>query len=87
MIAERKRKSLILVHRDPLAKQWRNRFKQFTDLQDDDIVRLRSATFEEDLAKPIIIATTQTFISLLKRKRKDFLIKLNEANIGIFVGD
>jgi len=87
MIAERKRKSLILVHRDPLAKQWRNRFKQFTDLQDDDIARLSSATFKDDLDKPIIIATTQTFLSLLKRKRKDFLIKLNEANIGIFVGD
>ncbi len=87
MIAERKKKSLILVHRDPLAKQWRNRFKQFTDLQDEDIARLSSATFEEDLDKPIIIATTQTFLSLLKRKRKDFLIKLDEANIGIFVGD
>jgi len=87
MIAERKRKSLILVHRDPLAKQWRNRLKQFTDLQDEDIARLSSATFEDDLDKPIIIATTQTFLSLLKRKRKDFLIKLNEANIGIFVGD
>jgi len=87
MIAERKRKSLILVHRDPLAKQWQNRFKEFTDLQDDDIARLSSATFEDDLDKPIIIATTQTFLSLLKRKRKDFLIKLNEANIEIFVGD
>jgi len=87
MIAERKKKSLILVHRDPLAKQWRNRFKEFTDLQDDDIVRLSSATFEKDLDKPIIIATTQTFLSLLKRKRKDFLVKLDEANIGIFVGD
>lgn len=87
MIAERKRKSLILVHRDPLAEQWRNRFKQFSSLEDDDISRLSSATYEDDLQKPVIISTTQTFLSLLKRNRKQFLIKLNEANIGIFVGD
>jgi superfamily II DNA or RNA helicase len=87
MIAKRKVKSLILVHRDPLATQWKNRFLQFTDIKEEDIVRLSSSTFKEDLDKPIIISTTQTFLSLLKRKRKDFLIKLNEANIGIFVGD
>jgi len=87
MISERKRKSLILVHRDSLAEQWRDRFLQFTNLKDTDISRLTSSTFEKDLDKPIIISTTQTFLSLLKRKRKNFLIKLNEANIGIFVAD
>jgi len=87
MIAERKKKSLILVHRDSLADQWRDRAVTFTNLQDDDIARLSSSTFEEDFKKPIIISTVQTFISLLKRNRKDFLIALNEANIGIFVAD
>ena len=87
MIAERKRKSLILVHRDSLADQWRDRFLQFTDLKNNDISRLTSLTFKEDFEKPIIISTNQTFSSLLKRKRKDFLIALNEANIGIFIAD
>lgn len=87
MISERKRKSLILAHRDPLAIQWKDRFLQFTNLKEDDISRLTSSTFEKDLDKPIIISTNQTFSSLLKRKRKPFLIKLNEANIGIFVAD
>lgn len=87
MIAERKRKSLILVHRDALAIQWQNRFLQFTNLKSSDISRLTSSTYMEDLDKPIIISTTQTFLSLLKRQRKSFLIKLNEANIGIFVAD
>ena len=87
MIAERKKKSMILVHRDPLAKQWRNRLKQFTNLEDDDIADLRSTSFEEDLDKPVIIAMVQTFISLLKRNRQDFLMKLNKANIGILVAD
>jgi superfamily II DNA or RNA helicase len=87
MIAERKRKSIILVHRDPLAKQWRNRLKEFTNLEDNDIADLRSNTFEEDLDKPVIIAMVQTFLSLLKRNRERFLIKLNEANIGVCVAD
>lgn len=87
MIAERKKKAIILVHRDPLAKQWHNRFKQFTNLKDDDIAALSSATFKDDLDKPIIISTVQTFLSLLKRNRKDFLVKLNDANVGVCVGD
>lgn len=87
MIAERKKKSLILVHRDSLADQWRDRFLQFTDLKIDNISRLTSATFETDLEKPIIISTVQTFLSLLKRNRKNFLISLSKANIGIFIAD
>jgi superfamily II DNA or RNA helicase len=87
MIATRKKKSLILVHRDPLAKQWRDRFMNFTNISYDNIARLTSATFQKDLKNPIIIATTQTFMSLLKRKREEFLKALDEANIGIFVAD
>jgi superfamily II DNA or RNA helicase len=87
MIAERKRKSIILVHRDPLAKQWRDRLKQFTNLKDSDIADLRSNTFEKDLDKPVVIAMVQTFLSLLKRNRETFLRKLNEANIGVCVAD
>lgn len=87
MIATRKKKSLILVHRDSLAEQWKQRFMDFTNIQYDDIARVTSATFEEDFEKPIIIMTTQTFMSLLKRKREEFLTSLHNANIGVFVAD
>ncbi len=87
VIAERKKKSMILVHRDSLADQWKDRFLQFTNCEDQNIVRLKSTTFEEDLKKPIIISTVQTFLSLLKRKREDFLTALNAANVGVFIGD
>ena len=87
MIATRKKKSLILVHRDSLAEQWRKRFMDFTNIQYNDIARITSSTFEEDLKKPIIISTTQTFISMLKNKREEFLTALHNANIGIFVAD
>ncbi|MGD2072141.1 MAG: DEAD/DEAH box helicase family protein [Candidatus Thorarchaeota archaeon] len=87
MIAERKKKSIILVHRDSLADQWRDRFLTFTNLKKNDIARLTSQTYKNDLKKPITIITVQTFLSLLKRQRRDFLIELNNANIGIFVAD
>jgi len=86
-IAELKKKSMILVHRDALATQWRDRFLQFTNCEDEQIARLSSSTFEDDLQKPIIISTVQTFLSLLKRQRQEFLTELNNANIGVFIGD
>jgi len=86
-IAEKKKKTMILVHRDSLADQWRDRFLQFTNLHEDCIARLSSNTFETDLSQPIIIGTVQTFLSLLKRKREEFLTELNNANIGVFIGD
>ena len=50
MIASRKLKSLILVHRDSLVDQWMERFLQFTNLtMDDEVRRLSSSTFIEDL--------------------------------------
>jgi superfamily II DNA or RNA helicase len=87
MIAEKKLKSLILVHRDSLVEQWKERFLQFTNLQTDDVSRLSSKTFKENLNSPIIISTVQTFISLLKRNRQEFLTELGKANIGILVAD
>jgi len=87
VICERKKKTIILVHRDALAEQWQERFLQFTNCNKEDIARLSSAKFEDELKKPIIIGTVQTFISLLKRKREEFLTALNEANVGVFIGD
>ncbi|MEN6294204.1 MAG: DEAD/DEAH box helicase family protein, partial [Methanobacterium sp.] len=93
-VAERKKKALILVHRDSLADQWKGPgvdkpqgFLAFTDLNESDVVRLTSANFEDALKKPVIICTDQTFISLLRRHRARFLIALNQANIGIFIAD
>lgn len=88
MIAERKKKTLVLVHRDSLDKQWRNRLHEFTDIPKDKVCILKSAKFEKQLNESsIIIATCQTILSLLKRKRFEFLVALDKANIGIFIAD
>lgn len=87
MIAERKRKTLILVHRTSLVDQWIDRLVQFTDLKRSSIGTLSSKTFQDDLQKDVIISTDQAFVSLLKRKNQPFLKAINNANIGIFIAD
>lgn len=93
VIATLKKKAFILVHRDSLSDQWIGNpekgqgFLAYTDINRDEIGRLTSRNFKEVLKKSIIICTDQTFISILKRNRKEFLIELNNANIGIFIAD
>jgi len=88
VIATRKKKTFVLVHRDGLVKQWAERLKQFTDISNDDIAILNSSKFEKQLLdSSIILATAQTVISLLQRKPIEYLTTLNKANIGIFIGD
>lgn len=94
-VATRKKKTFILVHKDTLVDQWigpgtpekPQGFLTFTDIKEDQICRLTSANYKDALKKSIIVTTDQTFISLLKRNRIDFLIELNKANIGIFIAD
>lgn len=90
-----KKKTFILVHRDSLVEQWigpgtedkKQGFLAYTDLDENEIGRLSSKNFKEVLKKSVILCTDQTFISILKRQREEFLKELNEANIGIFIAD
>ena len=82
-----KKKTFILIHRDSLVTQWENSFLNYTDLDKDEIGRLTSHNFKDVLKKSIIVCTDQTFISILKRNREEFLLELNNANIGIFISD
>jgi hypothetical protein len=88
MIATRKKKTIIIVHRDSLDKQWRERLLEHTNIKEDDIAMLRSAKFEQQLIEsPIIISTSQTVCSILKRYPKEYLIALHKANIGVAIFD
>ena len=94
-IAERKKKTFIVVHRDSLVDQWigpgtpekPQGFLTFTDIPEFEICRLTSSNYHDALTKSIIVTTDQTFLSLLKRQREDFLLALNKSNIGIFIAD
>lgn len=94
-VATLKKKTFILVHRDSLVEQWigpgtpdkPQGFLAFTDIDKDQIGRLSSHNFKDVLKKSIIVCTDQTFISILRRNREEFLIELNNANIGVLIGD
>ena len=88
MIATRKKKTLIVVHRDSLDKQWRERLLDHTNISEDKIALLKSSKFEKQFAEcPIIISTSQTIGSLIKRHPKEYLTALHHANIGISIFD
>ena len=95
VIASRKKKTFILVHKDYLADQWigpgkhgkKAGFLDFTDINPKEIVRLTSNNYLDALGCSVIVTTDQTFTSLLRRNRRGFLEALHKANIGIFVAD
>lgn len=88
MIAIKKKKTLIVVHRDSLDKQWRNRIIEHSNIPANKIALLNSSKFEEQLQEfPIIISTSQTIVSILRRFPLEYLIALNKANIGISLFD
>jgi hypothetical protein len=87
VICKLQMKTIILVHRDSLMQQWEDRFLECTDINKAQIGRLSSSNFKDCLNKSIVISTNQTFVSLLKRYRNEFLQELKNANFGILVSD
>jgi len=87
-ICDKGKKAIIFVHKVSLVKQWYERFESFTDVvSKNNISILKSESYEKDLLKDIIITTNQTFLSLVKRKRYDFLKVLRNSGIGTLFGD
>lgn len=88
MISEKKKKTFILVHRDSLVDQWKERLLQYTNLKSDDIVRLATPKFYSDVDKPIIISTNQTFSSIVNKYGSARVVDVMKmANVGVFIGD
>lgn len=93
-VSELKKKTIILVHRDSLVQQWigpgerePQGFLAFTSLKEDEISRVTSKNYKEALQKSVSVITDQTFISLLKRQKVEFIRALRDANFGIFFAD
>ena len=86
-ISNIKKKTIIFVHKNSLRKQWTDEFLNFTNLKEEEISHLTTKTFEEDLKKPIIIATVQGLCALLKKKDIDFQKILNKSDIGVSIFD
>jgi superfamily II DNA or RNA helicase len=81
-----KKKSIIFVHKDSLAVQWKERFLQHSDLKDDDVGMLKTHEHLEILKKPVVISTVQTLCSMIRRLPNIEKI-LHDANFGIAFWD
>jgi superfamily II DNA or RNA helicase len=80
------KKSIIFVHKNKLASQWKERFLQHSNMSEDDIAMLSTATCRDDLKKPIIISTVQTMGNMVM-KIDDIEQILCDAHIGYAVWD
>ena len=86
-LAKIKKKCAIIVHKNDLVNQWKDRFKEFTNLTDDDISVLKTDKLEESLKKPIVIMTVQSILSLLSRRYDEALSLFHKANFGVCIFD
>lgn len=81
VMAKLKKKTLILVHKTPLAEQWKHDILQYTDLDPHSIEILKGSKY--DLSKPVIISTVQNFIYKNNTGEWDLRNKFISANFGI----
>jgi len=81
-----KKKTIIFVHKDSLAVQWKERFLQHSDIKEEDIGMLKTEEHLEVLKKPIVISTVQTLCSMIRRLPNIEKV-LHDANFGISFWD
>lgn len=84
-ICQIKKKTIIFVHKDSLAAQWKERFLEFTDIDEGQIANLRTSKYKEHLLMPIVISTVQTFCKLAEKPEIRNILKA--ANFGISIWD
>jgi len=91
MIATRKLKTIVVMHKNDLLEQWKERILTFTNLDRNEILILNGNTsnkFDKILSEgSIVLASVQTLLSLIRRKTKDLIESFRRANFGILIGD
>ena len=81
-------KSLIVVHREKLAKQWLERIVEFTNIKEDEIPIFAGKLDRDSLMNMKIgIALIHTLASRYNRKDPEYHKMMIEAGIGVVVVD
>jgi len=75
------KKTLIIVHKKELLRQWIEEFLKHTNITEEDIGILKTTKFEDIFKKPILIGTVQTIINGIKKEK--FLHCLRNSGIGM----
>lgn len=87
MIAKVKKKAIIFAHKTKLLENWKKEILEFTDLQDEDIVKLSSSNYKTAFEKKIILSTPHVVANAVNKNNTDFIDKLQNSGIGIGIID
>jgi superfamily II DNA or RNA helicase len=85
LASQLKIRTLIIVDKQELMKQWIKAFLEFTDLTVDDIGIVQQKNFGVD--RPVIIAMGQTLQSYLKKGIKEAFKLFDKNRIGFVIYD
>jgi superfamily II DNA or RNA helicase len=80
-----KYKTMIIVDREPLMKQWIESILNFTDLTENDIGIIQAKLI--NLNKPIVICMAQTLVSYFKKKFEFIFTEIQKAGFGTLFYD
>ena len=89
MICRRKKKTLIIVHKKELLKQWIKEITDFTSITEDDIgiLTTQKTKFKNELNKSILLTTPHVIGIAVARQKYDFIQYLKECGIGVLIVD
>ena len=88
VISKIKKRAIVFVHKDKLLEQWKDELTTHTSLKDEDISRLSTSSFKEDLKKPVILSTIQSVLAGIRSdKSNEFIEAIQQSGIGLAVFD
>lgn len=85
MTTKIKLKTLIILDSSTLIDQWIESFKEFTNINEDDIGLFKANIDEID--KPVVITMVQTLLSKIKKNPKEIYNKIKEQGFGLVFYD
>lgn len=79
-------KTMFVVDKDSLFKQWVQEIAKFTGIGADDIGVIKGSLFVVE-NKPFVVTTVQTLVSKIKREPKEMYEKMKAAGFGLVIFD
>ena len=79
-------KTLFIVDKDSLYKQWVGEIAKFTDLDPENVGIIKGDVFKTD-DNPFTIAMVQTMVSKVKKQPREFYEKMRDAGFGLIIFD
>ena len=79
-------KTLFIVDKDSLYKQWVQEISKFTNITPEDIGIIKGNVFVVE-NKPFVVTTVQTLVSKIKRNPKEMYEKMKAAGFGLVIFD